>query len=379
MFKRNQSLLFFLFFLNATLGFAQKTLTKTLQHGGLTRDYRVYIPKVYDEKKAVPLLFNLHGYSSNEVQQEFYGDFRPIADTANFIIVHPRGTATAAGVLFWNVGFFPSSVDDLGFINALIDTLSADYNINPKRVYSTGMSNGGFMSYSLACSNPRIAAIASVTGSITLPTLKFCKPSKPIPIMEIHGTADGVVAYNGTALFAPIDTVLNFWIKHNGCTTTPVVTDVPNTNTTDGASATHYVYSGEKNGATVEHYKITDGGHTWPGAIFNAGVTCMDFSASKEIWRFLNKYSLVTATEEAKTPLSFSLFPTATERHLTLTFEAFSTPTQLEMIDLQGKVVLKKEIDNIETSLDVSTLPNGFYVAKLYNLQNVGVVKWIKY
>ncbi len=380
--KKNSYLFFLSFFvlsLSSSFSFGQKTISKTIQHGGLTRNYRVYIPKIYDGKKAVPLLFNLHGFSSNEVQQEFYGDFRPIADTANFIIVHPRGTATATGTLFWNVGFFPSTVDDLGFINTLIDTLSATYNINPQRVYSTGMSNGGFMSYSLACSNNRFAAIASVTGSITLPYLKQCKPSKPIPVLEIHGTGDAVVAYAGTTLFAPIDTVVNFWVKQNGCNATPAVTNVPNIDTLDGATATHFVYSGGKNGTTVEHYKIENGAHTWPGAIINIGVTCMDFSASKEIWRFLNKYSLVTATEETQASLSFSIAPNPTNEILNLDFEAIDSPTLLEITDLQGKVVLKKSLDFKGTQFDISSFANGFYIAKIQNQNGRGVAKFVKF
>jgi polyhydroxybutyrate depolymerase len=371
-------LAFSFFLLGTSLGFGQKTLIKTIQHGGLTRDYRVYIPKIYDGKKAVPLLFNLHGFSSNEVQQEFYGDFRKIADTANFIIIHPRGTANATGTLFWNVGFFPSEVDDLGFINTLIDTISATYNINPKRIYSTGMSNGGFMSYSLACSSNRFAAIASVTGSITLPYLKQCKPSKPIPILEIHGTGDAVVAYTGTALFAPIDTVVNFWVKQNGCNPTPVVTNVPNIDTLDGATATRFVYSDGKKGTTVEHYKIANGAHTWPGAIFNIGVTCMDFSASKEVWRFFNQYSLITATEETQALLDFSIAPNPTEGWLNLSFEAISSPTLLEITDLHGKMVLKKILNDNTTQLDISSFANGFYVAKIQNLNGRGVQKFVK-
>ncbi len=372
--------LFLLFsFLSTSLSFGQKTIIKTIQHGGLTRDYRVYIPKIYDGKKAVPLLFNLHGFSSNEVQQEFYGNFRPIADTANFIIVHPRGTANAAGTLFWNVGFFPSTVDDLGFINTLIDTLSVTYNINPQRVYSTGMSNGGFMSYSLACSSNRFAAIASVTGSITLPYLKQCKPSKPIPVLEIHGTGDAVVAYNGTALFAPIDTVVQFWVKQNACNPTPVITDVPNTDPLDGATATRFVYSGGKNGTTVEHYKVADGAHTWPGAIINVGITCMDFSASKEIWRFFNQYSLITAIEEPQVSLSFSIAPNPTDGILNLDFEAIDSPTLLEITNLEGKIVLKKSLDFKETQFDISSFANGFYIAKIQNQNGRGVAKFVKF
>ncbi|HPI09028.1 MAG TPA: PHB depolymerase family esterase, partial [Saprospiraceae bacterium] len=173
---------------------AQTTLTGTIQSGGLTREYRLYKPAVYNGSTAVPLVINMHGYSSNNLEQEFYGDFRGIADTANFLIVHPNGTLDNQGQRFWNAFGTGSNVDDVGFISDLIDTLSAAYNIDPQRIYATGMSNGGFMSYSLACElNERIAAIASVTGSMAPIKLASCNPQRPVPVMEIHGTADGVV------------------------------------------------------------------------------------------------------------------------------------------------------------------------------------------
>ena len=150
----------------STVGMAQTTITGTIKHDGLIRDYRLYIPKNFDSKKAVPLVFNFHGLTSNAQQQEFYGDFRGIADTAGFLLVHPTGTVSkTAGVPFWNVGLaVGESVDDVGFVEALIDSLQLKYTIDPNRIYATGMSNGGFMSYFLACSSLRFAAIASVTG-----------------------------------------------------------------------------------------------------------------------------------------------------------------------------------------------------------------------
>ncbi|UOQ74047.1 hypothetical protein MUN79_09220 [Hymenobacter cellulosilyticus] len=123
------------------------------------------------------------------------------------------------------------------------------------------MSNGGFMSYELACKlSNRVAAIGSVTGSIVRSRLGACTPQHPVPVIEIHGTADNTVPYNGNILFTPIPAVVDYWVRFNGCSTTPVVTAVPNTNTTDGSTAERYVYSGGRNGSVVEHYKIIDGG-----------------------------------------------------------------------------------------------------------------------
>jgi len=148
-------------------GIAQQTINGTLEHDGLMREYILYVPANYTGTEEVPLLFNFHGYGSNASQQMFYGDFRPIADTEGFIIVHPMGTVDNTGTTHFNVGWGTSTIDDVGYTEALIDDLSSNYPIDAKRIYSTGMSNGGFMSYTLACElSDRIAAIASVTGTM---------------------------------------------------------------------------------------------------------------------------------------------------------------------------------------------------------------------
>ncbi len=291
-------LLFLLLALPAALR-AQTTVIRTMLAGGLTREYRLYVPAIYTRTTgAVPLLLNLHGYGSNNFEQENYGEFRPLADTANFLVVHPNGTLDAANNRNWNT-FGPrgQGVDDVAFLSALIDTLALRYRVDLNRVYSTGMSNGGFMSYELACQlGNRIAAIASVTGSMTASRLVGCTSGRPVPVLEIHGTADGTVPYTGgTALqFVAIPTLLNNWVQRNGCNPTPVVTPVPDINTADGCTAERSVWSGGRNGSVVEHYRIIGGGHTWPGATFNIGVTNQDINASREAWRFLRRYRLST-------------------------------------------------------------------------------------
>ncbi|GAA4359487.1 hypothetical protein GCM10023185_26120 [Hymenobacter saemangeumensis] len=292
---------------------AQTTLNGTIRHGGLVREYRLYVPARYAQTTArVPLLFNLHGYSSNNLQQELYGDFRAIADTANFLVVHPNGTVDLAGNRGWNTfGARGSGVDDVAFLSALIDTLALNYRIDADRIYSTGMSNGGFMSYELACQlSNRVAAIASVTGSMTAGRLTGCTSGRPVPVLEIHGTADNTVPYTGgTSLqFVAIPTLLDAWVQRNGCNPTPLVTPVPDINTADGCTAERSLWTGGRNGSVVEHYRIIGGGHTWPGAPVNTGVTNRDISASREIWRFLRPFRL--------SRLSLSAAPAAARRLL---------------------------------------------------------------
>lgn len=364
--------------------FAQLNTSGSITFGGLQRDYMLYVPATYNPNTSVPLLLNLHGYSSINWQQDFYGDFKPIADTANFIIVTPNGTPDPMGNLFWNVGFFPSPVDDVGFLTALIDTLSASYNINPNRIYSAGMSNGGFMGYSLACNSNRFAGIASVTGSMTLPVFNDCNPQKPILIIDIHGTADTVVPYNGTALFLPIEDVVNFWVQHNNCNTTPQISAVPNTNTTDGATAERYLYTGGTNNTSVEFYKINGGAHTWPGApITFIGTTCLDFSSSTAIWHFFNQNlplisAITTPNNIANSTPIFETFPNPADEDLYLTWrtntQQNNSPQQISLFihNLQGQKVAQYALNmlpnsNLPNRIDISQLPAGIYTATAAN------------
>ena len=281
----------------------QTTIQGSFDHDSISRNYLLYVPAAYSSAKPAPLVINLHGYGSNATEQMLYSNFMPVADTAGFLVVHPNGTLDAYSTTHWNT-FGLSSVDDVGFLSALIDTVAVSYSIDKDRVYSTGMSNGGFMSYSLACSlSSRIAAIASVTGTMTNNNLSACNPSRHVPVMQIHGTADATVPYNGNVLFVSVQNIIDFWVSQNGCSTTPVVTQVPDIDTTDGCTAVHYLYPDGNNGTTVELYKIDDGGHTWPGAPVTIGVTNMDFNASAEIWRFFRQYDingLIAVTENQK-------------------------------------------------------------------------------
>jgi len=340
---------------------AQTTFTGAIRFGGTVRDYRLYVPRAYTGAQPVPLLLNLHGYGSNNVEQEQYGDFRAIADTANFLVLHPNGTVDAAGNRFWNNFVPPGSggPDDVAFLAALIDSVSARYRVQPSRVYSTGMSNGGFMSYDLACQlSPRIAAIASVTGSMIASRLDACAPVRPVPVLQIHGTADGLVPYLGNGVFLPIPTVINSWVQRNGCNPTPIITPVPDINTTDGSTAERQLYTGGRNGSVVELYRIIGGGHTWPGAPINTGVTNRDINASREIWRFLRPYrlsGLVTTAREALEQ-QFSVAPNPARDQVALRFGTTGLqPAQVQVTDAVGRVVAARSQRANDGSLRLNT------------------------
>lgn len=362
-----------IFLLLSGMTLAQQTINGSITHDGLTRTYILYVPASYSPGTPVPLVFNFHGYTSNSTEQMLYGDFRPIADTANFILVHPMGTLDGSNQPYWNAGF-GGSVDDIGFTSALIDSLSADYSINPNRIYSTGMSNGGFMSYTLACElSNRIAAIASVTGTMATGSQLTCSAQHPMPVMEIHGTADGTVPYNGNATMISTTNVLNYWVNFNNCTSTPTATPVTNTSTTDGCTAEHSVWSNGDNGVEVEHYKIIGGGHTWPGAPIAIGVTNYDINASKLIWIFFSKYDLngaigpVSVNELAQNKLS--VYPNPSTDFIML--DGVEDLTAVELTSLNGQKINCSVEDQ---QIDIRSLDKGVYFISI----NGTVIRFVK-
>lgn len=358
-----------------------QTVIRNMMHGGIQREYRLYVPAVYDGSESVPLILNLHGYGSNAFEQEVYGDFRSIADTANFILVQPEGTLDAGGTAFWNAFGAPTeTVDDIGFLSALIDTIASEHNINMNRVYSTGMSNGGFMSYTLACQlSYRIAAIASVTGTMVTPNLNACNAQHPTPVMQIHGTMDPTVPYLGTPQgFVAVEDLVDYWVGFNNCNTTATETAVPDVDMTDGCTADHFVYSGGDEGSSVELYRINGGGHTWPGSnpFFAIGVTNQDFSASVEIWRFFSQYSLdnLVGLEENQAEKTFNVYPNPNNGEATVRFSSAINRT-IQVQNSIGQIVYRFNSTNQLVALNLPE--SGVYILTVISEEGIFAEKLI--
>ncbi len=359
-----------LLFIIGSATLKSQNINGSITHDGLVRDYSLYVPAAYDGDAPTPLVFNFHGFGSNAFQQSFYGNFRSIADTANFLVIHPEGTLFN-GSPHWNVGGFTigSTVDDVGFTAALIDSLSAQYNVDPNRIYATGMSNGGYMSFLLACQlGDRFAAIASVTGSMTPSTYNACAPAHPTPVLQIHGTADLTVPYNGASFSRPIEDVIDYWVNFNQTNAEPAFFELPDLSPNDGSTVEHYVYSGGTNGSTVEHYKVLNGGHVWPGSVIILPGANNDFNASQEIWRFFRQYDLATlsgtvsVSESRPAPeLSLKMYPNPTSERITI--EGLSTgkqlPYQLHSQDM--RLVLSGQLIGPRSNISVLGLPAGIY------------------
>lgn len=352
--------------------FAQTTIVDSIVSGGIYRSYRVYIPAAYTGTTARPLVFDLHGYTSNASSEQVYSNFMPIADTANFLVVYPQGT-NLNGQPYWNAGFGPG-VNDIQFISELIDTLKSSYTIDPNSIYSCGMSNGGFMSHTLACElNDKIAAVASVTGSMNTLQYSSCNPARPVPVMQVSGTADATVPYTGGPTHLPIDTLVKYWVLKNNCNPTPQFSNVPNSNVFDGCTAEHYVYNGGTAGASCELYKIIGGGHTWPGSPITIGTTNQDFSASLKIWLFFRKYKLnqFVGIQELKNSDIYTIYPNPCTTTLTIDNKDV---TSVRILDLNGKLV----IETGSKQIDVSLLAKGIYSVVLINGNGSTIRKLVK-
>ena len=355
--------------------FGQQTIQDSIFHDGGYRTYTAYIPASYQAGTDVPLVFNLHGYTSNMGQQMFYGNMRPQSDASGFILVYPQGLKDGNDITHWNAGW-GTGVDDLGFISNLIDSLASDYSINENRVYSCGMSNGGFMSYYLACQlSDKIAAVASVTGAMYVGFGNTCTSTEAVPVLEIHGTADPTVPYNGTATQSSIEDIIDFWVAKNNCTTTPIMTNVPNTDTGDGCTTEHFLYEDGTDGSTVELFKVIGGEHTWPGSELTIGVTSQDFNASQEIWRFFSQFDLNGAlsinevTDESQ--LSFSMAPNPTNEHTTISFNnAVQEEIQIDLIDIDGRLMNRTKTSNSSVVLNTEGLSNGSYIVRVSTLSS---------
>ncbi len=275
--------------------FETGTYGDTIIHDGLERSYMVHVPEVANSGADLPLLLNLHGFTGTSSSQMNYADFRPIAEREGFILVYPQGTLLGDDT-HWNVGSWTreSTADDIGFLTALIDIIIEDFNIDESRVYSIGHSNGGYMSFQLACQiGDKITAVASISGTMTPENFNVCEPTHPTPVLQVHGTSDTVIPYNGAVWTKSVDDVLAFWNDVNQVDAEPAIIDIPqNPDSTALSTVQRLQYSSADRGVMVEHILVEGGGHEWPGQNNVVGQVNLDLDINEEIWAFLSQFDL---------------------------------------------------------------------------------------
>ena len=256
-----------------------------LTHDNRNRFYYLYVPDNLDTNQSIPILFAFHGYGSSALRHLGYTNYIPIADRNNFIVVYPQGESTSTLSAHWNVGGWTSKspVKDLEFVETVIDLLKDKLPIDETRIYSSGMSNGGYMGYHLACNlSNKFAAIASVTGSMTTSTYDNCSPSHPTPILQIHGLLDFVVPYNGNSGSKSIPDVMNYWSNYSSCNSDPD-TLIKYDNY---ALIRYETYVNCLNDINVKLILHPTMDHTWPS------INSHNISASNEVWEFVSQFNL---------------------------------------------------------------------------------------
>lgn len=349
---------------------------KTLTHNSLSRQYRVYVPAIYNPSNPASLVLALHGLGDNMTNFSGIG-MNYIADTANIIVVIPQAVSDPFAGTAWNSGagylYYPNStVNDADFLITLIDSISNTYSINQNRIYSCGFSMGGFMTNRLACEKTnRFSAIASVAGTIGS-GLTTCSPLNKIPALHFHGTADQTVGYTVNNFGIPADSLVNFWRNYNNCSTTPVITNIPDTKN-DGYTVDHYLY-GSTAGNDVEFFKVYNAQHVWLGS-------ANDINYTVEIWRFFNKHRTRVFSGVDEFSLlnnKIGLFPNPASN--TFRIESVlgeSLIQKIEIVDYMGRTIKLIKFDSPASSIEINIndICSGTYFVNIFDNQNIIAVK----
>ncbi|MEU4286578.1 poly(3-hydroxybutyrate) depolymerase [Kribbella sp. NPDC026596] len=252
--------------------------------GGLTRTYRLHVPEKYNPAKTYPLILAFHGRGKTGAQTEAFSDLSKL----DAIVAYPNGVIGDEDKQAWQgAPYSAKGVDDVKFTTDLLDHLEGTLCVDTDAVYATGKSNGAGFTGILACElADRIAAIAPVSGAFYQQG-KRCTPSRPVPVLDIHGTGDTTIPYGGDGQrdLPSVETWVRDWSVRDHCNPDPKATQL-------GDDVLKFTYKGCK--ADVVHVAVTDGGHTWPGsdASSGPGYVTQTFEAHELIGAFFTAHKL---------------------------------------------------------------------------------------
>lgn len=266
------------------------------KHNDQDRKYRLYVPKSYDPKNAVPLVFVFHGggVRGNARTAERGLGFNPLAEKDGFLICYPEGVEH-----HWNDGRkshrFPKKLqDDVGFISKLLNHLQATYKIDPDRVYAAGHSNGGFLTQRLGWElSDRFAAIASSAGTLAVSMESKFAPKHPVHVLHIHGTKDPVVPFEGGEVLGrggqivSAPRLIKLWVRANGCQPEPKI-EILDKKTDDATQVRKESYAAGKKKAVVVLLALEGHGHSWGGRArkpAGKGIT-RELNSAEAVWEF---------------------------------------------------------------------------------------------
>ncbi|NND34821.1 MAG: T9SS type A sorting domain-containing protein [Saprospiraceae bacterium] len=344
----------------------------SLFYDGYTRTYLVHLPANQEHLDNLPLIIAMHGGFGSAANLQNQSGLSLKADAEGFMVVYPEGVRDGIlNIRTWNAGWCcgfasTSGVDDVGFINALLDTLYSRYSIDTSRVFATGMSNGGFMSYRLACEIPdRIAAIAPVACSMSV---SRCDSDKPVPIIHFHSYLDGSVPYaggmgNGVSNHhnPPLDSVAQVFGEINACQT-------KRDTLTHNDMFTHIRWNDCDCEAEINQYLTRDGGHSWPGGMKTAigDPVSTYISANDLMWDFFQNYSLhcqMTTAENSSTSATseYTIYPNPASDYINIR-SVGNHRVEATLYNAIGTPVI-----NIATpgEIDVSQLDAGMYFLQI--------------
>jgi polyhydroxybutyrate depolymerase len=285
----------------------------SMPFGGRMRTFAVHVP-ARTGTAPLPVVINFHGGGSNGAQQRGYSGMDAAADRHGFAVVYPDGTGLVPGqarFLAFNAGrccppATLNNVDDVGFTHAIIALLGERLTVDRRRIYATGMSNGGMMAHRMAAESPLVAAVASVAGQLNVTAFA---PGRAVPVMEFHSVDDRRAPYGRLdqpllggrtrGIFPPVEAGISQWAAHNGCPRRPTVSATvagENGTLNEGQTLTVLRYGPGRDGSEVVLYKLTGAGHVWPGAttflprLLGPPTTLVD--ANEVMWRFFAAHPL---------------------------------------------------------------------------------------
>jgi polyhydroxybutyrate depolymerase len=283
-----------------------RSVEQELSVDGLTRTFRLHVPADLPAGEAVPLVMVFHGGGGTAWGTERLTGFSGMADRGHFIVVYPEGIERS-----WNDGrdttvsrAHRDNIDDVHFVAVMIDAISKEHRIDPKRIYATGISNGAIFSHYLAANlADRIAAIAPVVGGIADPFAARFDPAQPVSVLMFQGTDDPLVPFDGGdvawgnrgKIISTAETVKK-WMQRDGCAPIARTGMVPDNDPADGCRAEWSTWSSCRDGTEVTLYTLHGAGHTWPGGgqylpRFLIGKVCRDIDATEVIWNFFRRHA----------------------------------------------------------------------------------------
>jgi polyhydroxybutyrate depolymerase len=267
----------------------------------LKRHHYIHVPAKYDPKEPAAVVLALHGAIMDAKLMEVFTGLSETADKHNFIVVYPNGTGPGGFFQTWNAGLRNKNnkADDVKYLGKVLDDVEGVLQVNKKRVYVIGLSNGGMMTYRLASEmSARIAAIASVAG--TMPVEKY-QPARPVSVIHFHGTKDELVPYKGPGekkevadfmRVRSVDDTVMACVMANACYAKPTETEIAMKK--DKIKVIRKEFGKGKDDSEVVLYVVENGGHTWPGMTLSPaflGLSTNNISANELMWDFFKKHA----------------------------------------------------------------------------------------